>query len=207
VYGVYLKNEEDEPVALLALMDESAEFAMGFMIEARLSAREGFDMLIGPQPDLLVASSYTHAPMHQKSKISIVTVSVEPLDTLKVGEPYSYLSPEVYPLSLGKYLEQADKGDASTLLDHIDSEMNLFVDYLVGTQFRRDALNRFKFKSINVIEDTIFIAYGLDATTLYSLDPEQVIVTSMMHYAPPDLYAVRSQRVINRREFLSLINK
>lgn len=163
-------------------IDDSEQYVLVLIIEGRLMKRHGFNMLVGPQPDVIAPSNYTHREMDDTDKIRVTFISDESTDLRKNGEAFSQMIPAVYSMPLRATPEE------------LDSEIDLFVNELVTKQFRSDALNRFAVDTLSVEESVLRIAYRMDTEPLFKLDPSRVIAAYTIKYAP-NLWAVRSQTV------------
>ena len=167
---------------LSTLIDESYSYAFRVLIEARLSLKSGFNMLVGSQPDFLSPDEYKHTEMEENNKIAITFLH-------NTEGACSRMLPGVYSMHLGEY--------STTKSVHmaIDKEINLFVEYLTTNHFNKDALNRFAFRSLTISKDhTLDINYYLDTKPLFKLDNRRTIVAIVMNYGP-EVWAIRSQRV------------
>jgi len=169
----------DSPVTI----DDTGKYLLILLIEGRLIKRNGFNMIIGPQPDLLAPSNYTHSEMDDCDKIKVTFISDENTNLRKHGEAFSQMVPTVYTMPTG-----------NASCEELDRLMDCFVDELVTKHFRGDTLNRFAVDSLSVENQLLRIGYRIDTEPLFKLDPSRVIVAHTLKYAE-NLWAVRSQTV------------
>lgn len=180
--------------------NNSIEWVIGQKIEACIAAKNGYDMLVGPQPDLLVSSSYNHLEICDS--LSLITLRGEPsINEIPHGTPYSYTYPENYILAtMTKYNIRDKKGHLTeaaekALFIYLDYQINNFVDYVTKTHFRADLLNRFAFKQARLgDEDKLIITYRVDATPLFPLNPLFYVSATTIAFATPNVFAIKSQR-------------
>lgn len=167
----------------------SEKYVLTLLIEGRLMKRHGFNMLVGPQPDVIAPSNYTHREMDDTDKIRVTFISDESTELRKNGEAFSQMMPAVYSMPIHPTPEE------------LDTEMDLFVDELVTNHFRSDALNRFAVDTLSVEGSVLRIAYRIDTEPLFKLDPSRAIAALTVKYAP-NLWAVRSQTVTARESIV-----
>lgn len=166
--------------------DESYSYAFRVLIEARLSLKSGFDMLVGSQPEFPSPDEYKHTEIDENNKIAITFLH-------NTEGACSRMLPGVYSMHLGQY------NTTKSVHMAIDNEINLFVDYLTTNHFNKDALNRFAFDSLTISKDYILVVnYFLDTRPFFKLENRRTIVAIAMNYAP-EVWAIRSQCVTEKQ--------
>lgn len=178
---------------ILTLIEEGVlsradlDYAIRLYIETRLVNKQGFDMLVGPQPMILSSSGYNHKEMESGMELRFIRGATSSEGTL--------LKMAIYEMSMG----EEDEWNVDLVLHFIDKEINVFIDNLFSTHFVSNRLNRFSIQSITFHNYSVSIEYLIDTASSIQCNTDVIIAAHTILYAKPDVWAVRYQNVTSRQ--------